>query len=62
MAATAKAFRVYYAKVEEGEGDDYTMDHTANIYLMGPDGKFRVYFPGSTTTPETMAEGILDVL
>ena len=62
VAATAKAFRVYYAKVEEGEGDDYTMDHTANIYLMGPDGKFRVYFPGSTTTPETMAEGILDVL
>jgi protein SCO1/2 len=28
-----KQFRVYSRKVQ-GEGDDYTMDHTALVYLM----------------------------
>ena len=64
VAAAAKVFRVYYAKVkEEGkEEGDYEMDHTTNVYLMGPDGKFRVHFSGQATTAETMAAGILDVL
>jgi protein SCO1/2 len=34
-----KAFKVYRRKVEQ-EGGDYTMDHTATIYLMGADGRF----------------------
>ena len=64
VAAAAKAFRVYYAKVKEegAEEDDYTMDHTSIVYLMGPDGKFRTHFSGHTTSPETMAQRILDVL
>jgi protein SCO1/2 len=64
VAAAAKAYRVYYAKVpEEGSDEgDYIMDHTSIVYLMGPDGKFRVHFTGHTTSPETMAERILDVL
>jgi protein SCO1 len=33
------AYRVYAKKVPT-EGGDYTMDHTALIYLMGKDGKF----------------------
>lgn len=64
VAVAAKAFRVYYAKVEE-EGldeDEYNMDHTSNIYLMGPNGKFLTHFSGPATSPETMAAGILDVL
>ena len=36
IAAVAKEYRVYYAKA--GEGPNYAMDHTAGIYLMGPDG------------------------
>ncbi len=64
VAAAAKAFRVYYANVtEEGkEEGDYEMDHTSNVYLMGPNGKFRTHFSGQATTRETMAAGILDVL
>lgn len=37
--AMTKAFKAYYRKVETGDGD-YTMDHTAAVYLMGPDGRF----------------------
>jgi len=42
----AKSYKVTFVKVrEEGaEEDNYTMDHTASIFLMGPDGKFRVKF------------------
>lgn len=37
----AKAYRVYYAEHRTGPGpDDYTMDHSSVLYLMGPDGGF----------------------
>ena len=39
LAAVAKAYLVYYKKVPL-EGDDYTMDHTAIVYLMDKDGRF----------------------
>jgi protein SCO1/2 len=39
IAATAKAYRVYYKKVPT-EGSDYTMDHTAIVYLMDKNGDF----------------------
>jgi protein SCO1/2 len=39
VAAAAKAYRVYYKKVPL-EGGDYTMDHTALVYLMDKRGRF----------------------
>lgn len=39
IAAVVKAYRVYAKKVPTQDGD-YTMDHTAIIYLMGKDGTF----------------------
>ncbi|QDH72238.1 SCO family protein [Brevundimonas sp. M20] len=39
VRAAADAYRVLYEKV--GEGENYTMNHSLTIYLMGPDGKFR---------------------
>ena len=39
IAQVAKEFRVYYRKVRL-TGDDYTMDHSAFVYLMGSDGNF----------------------
>lgn len=35
----AKAYRVYYQRVPL-EGGGYTMDHTASVYLMNPEGRF----------------------
>ena len=39
IAAVADAYHAYYETVE-GEGGDYTLNHSTAIYLMGPDGKF----------------------
>ncbi|WP_029354342.1 SCO family protein [Bosea sp. 117] len=39
VAAALKAYRVYARKVPT-QGGDYTMDHTAVVYLMGRDGAF----------------------
>lgn len=39
VKGAADAYRAYYQKV--GEGEDYTMNHSLTVYLMGPDGKFR---------------------
>ena len=40
VAALLKAWRVYAAEVPLKDGD-YTMDHTASIYLVRPDGSFQ---------------------
>ena len=39
VAAVAKAYRVYFKKVPLDQGD-YTMDHTAIVYLMDKTGRF----------------------
>ena len=39
LAAVAKAYRVYYKKIPLKDGD-YTMDHTAIVYLMDKNGQF----------------------
>jgi protein SCO1 len=41
IAKVAQEYRVYYAEHRTGPGpDDYTMDHSSVLYLMGPDGQF----------------------
>jgi protein SCO1/2 len=41
IATAAKEYRVYYAEHRTGPGpDDYSMDHSSVLYLMGPDGAF----------------------
>jgi protein SCO1/2 len=37
-AAVARAYHVYYQKVPQGAS--YSMDHTAVVYLMDPEGRF----------------------
>lgn len=39
IAAVAKAYRAYVKKVPR-EGGDYTVDHSALVYLMDKDGRF----------------------
>lgn len=46
---TADAYRVYYKRVVTGtKPDDYTVDHSAFIYLIGRDGKYLGFFPPGT--------------
>jgi protein SCO1/2 len=51
-----KAYRVYAKKVPLDDGD-YTMDHTAVVYLMDKDGHFVAPF-NLTRTPEAAAEDL----
>ncbi|MGZ3410788.1 MAG: SCO family protein [Xanthobacteraceae bacterium] len=54
IATVAKEYRVYYKKVPT-TGDDYTMDHTAIVYLMDKNGHFVAPF-NMRRTPEAAAE------
>ncbi len=53
-AAAAKAYRVYFS-IPKKEGEDYAVDHSTFIYLMGPDGAYRTHFNHSAS-PEEVAE------
>jgi protein SCO1/2 len=56
IAAAAKAYRVYYAEHRTGTGpDDYSMDHSSVLYLMGPDGRFIEPLRADQTGPEMAA-------
>ena len=55
IAAVAKAYRVYYRKVPL-EGGDYTMDHTAIVYLMDKEGQFVSPFNMRRTADVAAAE------
>ena len=53
IAAAAKAYRIYYAKV--GQETDYSMDHSSIVYLMGPDGKYLGHFGMDATADDIAA-------
>ena len=57
VAAMAKAYRVYYAKVRPRDAGDYLMDHSSFTYLVGPDGRVRQLFRPEMA-PEAMAQAI----
>lgn len=53
----AKGYRVKYAKVPGSGGDDgYTVDHTAALFHMGPDGEYIGRFPYETTAEDIAAK------
>lgn len=51
-----KAYRVYSKKVPSETGGDYTMDHTALIYLMDKQGRFVAPFSLKRKPEESAAE------
>ena len=53
--AALKAFRVYAKKVPL-EGSDYTMDHTAVVYLMDKNGRFVTPFNTKRTAEAEVAD------
>jgi protein SCO1/2 len=56
IAAAAKAYRVYYAEHRTGPGpDEYSMDHSSVLYLMGPDGRFIAPVRADQNGPEIAA-------
>jgi len=55
IAAAARAYRVYYEKSKSTTGNDYLMDHSSYIYLMGRDGRYVSHFPPGTTAQQIAA-------
>jgi protein SCO1/2 len=54
----ADAYKVYFAKIPIGkEANDYTVDHTAFIYLMDRDGNYLGFFP-----PGTSADRMVEII
>lgn len=57
VAGAAKAYRIFYAKVDDASASDYLMDHSTFVYLMDRQGRYLRHFDKGTP-PETIAEGI----
>jgi len=64
IAKAAESYRVYYrAHLDalHSNGADYSIDHTANVYLMSPEGRFVAYYsPG--VLPDEMAADLMKTL
>jgi protein SCO1/2 len=58
IAATAKAYRVFYQKVaDDKDAKNYTIDHSAIFYLMGKDGTLLAPIP-HTNDVDQLAEAL----
>jgi cytochrome oxidase Cu insertion factor (SCO1/SenC/PrrC family) len=57
IEAAARAYRVYFERVERASSADYTVDHSGFIYLIGRDGEYLGFFP-----PGTSAERLADAI
>jgi protein SCO1/2 len=59
ISRVAKLYRVYYSKAAEkgAAPDEYAMDHSSIVYLMGPDGSFVKHFSYGTDA-DKLAQGL----
>ena len=57
IAKVAKAYRVYYARVEDASASDYLMDHSSILYLMDREGRFVTHFNYGTDA-KALAESL----
>ena len=62
VAEMAGQYRIFFAKQDNPKDPkNYLMDHSAIIYLMGPDGKFLKHFSYSTDA-KALASGLKQAL
>jgi protein SCO1/2 len=55
IAAVANAYKIYYKKADAEKLNEYLMDHSSYIYLMGKDGKYIAHFRGDQSAAEIAA-------
>lgn len=61
IAKAAEAYRVYYRAHLDGRtpDGDYSIDHTGDVYLMSPEGKFVAYYSQGILPDELAADLLL---
>ena len=57
IARAAKAYKVGYSSMKPAADGSYMVNHTALIYLMGPDGAYITHFP-FRITPDKLADAL----
>jgi protein SCO1/2 len=65
IADVAHAYKVYYSRSSASSADQnsYFMEHTAFVYVVGPDGKYvTLLSPTQGQTPENMAARLKDLI
>ncbi len=61
IAAVAEQYRARYDFVGKGEKENYTVDHTASLYLIDRHGKLAAVLPHGLP-PEALADGLMSTL
>nr|MBF0685551.1 SCO family protein [Pseudomonas sp.] len=56
LAETAKTFKAFYAKAPVEPAPNYTMDHSAGLYIFDQTGAVRLYARGGQTPDELAAD------
>lgn len=63
IRAVTRAYKAYFNKIypdaKSRETNEYLIDHSSYVYLMGPDGRYLTHFT-SGTTPAQMAERLAE--
>lgn len=58
----ADAYKMYYSKMENTSApDEYMMDHSGFVYLMGPDGKYITHFP-ATIAASSLKDALIQAM
>ena len=57
ISATARSFYIYYEKIEEAAAPDgYSMSHSSQLFLFGPDGAYVTAYAYGTPAEEIIAD------
>jgi protein SCO1/2 len=48
VSKLALDYKIWFAKADNARGDDYSVDHTSAIFLVGRDGKYIGFLPPGT--------------
>ena len=56
VTRVATAYKAWFRQVDEHDGSEYLFEHSAYVYLFGPDGAYLGFFP-----PGTSAERIATI-